>query len=81
MNHCRQENAAKFAVHCTETGLGSCAVNLELLCARNTFESSAESAERKVFHALWFLLYRTHQSCYLCEISLTARVVVVRTST
>jgi len=60
----RQENAAKFAFQRTETKRGSSAGSVELLCASNTFESSAQTAERKALHALWFLLYSTFQRCY-----------------
>jgi len=64
MKHWRQENAAKFAVHRTQTRRGSLAGSVGLLCARNTLESSAQTAERKALHALCFLLFCTFQRCY-----------------
>jgi len=57
MGHWRHENVAKFAVYSTETRRGSRAGRVELLCVKNTFESSARTVERKTFDALWFLLY------------------------
>jgi len=47
----RKENAGKFAVHRTEARRGSRAGSVELLYARNTFESSAQTAETKALHA------------------------------
>jgi len=45
---------------------GSRAGSVELQCANNTFESSAQTAERKALqlYALWFLAYSTFQRCY-----------------
>ena len=74
--NCPQQNAAKSAVRRTETRRGSRAGSVELLCARNTFESSSQTAERLEFHAICFLLCNTCQRWYYVkEISLSARVV------
>jgi len=64
MDHWRHENVAKFAVHPTQTKRGSRAGGVELLCVKNTFESSAQTSERKTFNALWFLLHVSCQRCY-----------------
>jgi len=46
----------------------------------NTFESSAQTAETKALHALWFLLCSTFQRCYWVK-NLSASVAVGYTST
>jgi len=80
MSHGRQVNAAKFAVHRTETRRGSCARSVELLCATTTFESSTQIAETKALHALWFLLCSTFHCCHWVKDLSTSVVVVCRST-
>jgi len=49
-----------------------------MLCARNTFKLFTQTAERKAFHGLWFLLHGIFQRCYYVkEICLQALCVQV----